>query len=34
MIVKMGVAESYTLDKLDGTLVPKMWNTMHLKRYY
>ena len=26
--------ESYALDKLDGTPVPKMWNVMHLKRYY
>ena len=25
---------SYTLDKLDGTPVPRMWNVMHLKRYY
>ena len=34
MIVKVGVAESYTLNKLDGTPIPKMWNAMHLKRYY
>ena len=25
---------SYALDKLDGTPVPRMWNFMHLKRYY
>ena len=25
---------SYALDKLDGTPVPRMWNAMHLKRYY
>ena len=25
---------SYALDKLDGTFVPRMWNAMHLKRYY
>ena len=24
----------YALDKLDGTPVPRMWNGMHLKRYY
>ena len=27
-------SESYALDKLDGTPVPRMWNIMHLKRYY
>ena len=25
---------SYALNKLDGTPVPRMWNVMHLKRYY
>ena len=25
---------SYALDNLDGTLAPRMWNVMHLKRYY
>ena len=25
---------SYALDKLDGTPIPRMWNVMHLKRYY
>ena len=34
MIVKVEAAESYTLDKLDGTLVPRMWNAMQLKMYY
>ena len=24
----------YALDKLKGTPVPRMWNVMHLKRYY
>ena len=24
----------YALNKLDGTPIPKMWNVMHLKRYY
>ena len=33
-IVKVGVAGSYALDKLDGTQIPRMWNAMHLKRYY
>ena len=27
-------SDSYTLDKLNGTPVPRMWNVMHLKRYY
>ena len=34
MIVRVGEAESYTLDKLNRTSVPRMWNVMHLKRYY
>ena len=34
MIVKGGVASSYALNKLDETPVPRMWNVMHLKRYY
>ena len=25
---------SYAIDKTDGTPVPRMWNSMHLKRYY
>ena len=25
---------SYVIDKTDGNLVPRMWNAMHLKRYY
>ena len=33
-IVKVGVVGSYALDKLDGTPVPRIWNVMHLKRYY
>ena len=33
-IFKVGPVGSYTLDKLDGTPMPKMWNAMHLKRYY
>ena len=33
-VVRVGVAVSYALNKLDGTPVPRMWNVMHLKRYY
>ena len=33
-VVRVGAAGSYALNKLEGTLVPKMWNVMHLKRYY
>ena len=33
-IVRVGATRSYALNKLDGTLVPKMWNATHLKRYY
>ena len=25
---------SYAIDTIDGTPVPRMWNAMHLKRYY
>ena len=25
---------SYAIDAIDGTPVPRMWNAMHLKRYY
>ena len=34
MIVRVGAAKSYALNKLDGMLVPKMWNVVHLKKYY
>ena len=34
MIVKVEAVESYTLDNLDGNLVPRMWNAMQLKMYY
>ena len=33
-VVRVGVAGSYALNKLDGTLVPRMWKAMHLKKYY
>ena len=31
VIVKVGPAGLYALNKLDGAPVPKMWNVMHLK---
>ena len=34
MIVRVGPAESYALNKLDRAPVLRMWNSMHLKRYY
>ena len=34
IVTQAGKSGSYALDKLDGTLVPRMWNVMHLKRYY
>ena len=33
-VVRVGATGSYVLNKLDGTIVPKMWNAMHMKRYY
>ena len=33
-IVRVGPVGSYALDKLEGMPVPRMWNAMHLKRYY
>ena len=34
MIVRVGAAGSYTLNTLDRTPVPRIWNDLHLKRYY
>ena len=34
MVVQIGIAESYALSRLDGTVVPRMWTAMHLKKYY
>ena len=34
IVTRAGESGSYALDKLDGTPVPRMWNVMHLKRYY
>ena len=34
MIVRVGVAGLYALNKQDGPPMPRMWNSMHLKVYY
>ena len=34
VIVRVGPVGSYTLNKPDGAPVPRLWNAMHLKRYY
>ena len=34
IVIRAGESGSYALDKLDGTPIPRMWNAMHLKRYY
>ena len=34
MVVRVGTVGSYALSKTDGTVVPKIWNAMHLKKYY
>ena len=34
IVKQVGKSESYALDKLDGTHVPRLWNVMHLRRYY
>ena len=34
IVVRAGESRSYALEKLDGTPIPRMWNVMHLKRYY
>ena len=31
---RVGTIGSYALSRQDGTTVPKMWNAMHLKKYY
>ena len=33
-VVRVGTVNSYALSKPDGTVVPRMWNAMHLKKYY
>ena len=34
LVTRADESGSYALDKLDGTPVPRMWNVIHLKRYY
>ena len=34
VVMQTGEAGSYAIDKIDGTPVPRMWNAMHLRRYY
>ena len=34
VVIQASETGSYTLNKMDGTLVPRMWNAMHLRRYY
>ena len=33
-VVRVGTVGSYALSKPDETDVPRMWKTMHLKKYY
>ena len=34
VIVRVGLVRSHTLNKLGEAPVPRVWNAMHLKRYY
>ena len=34
IVTRAGESGAYSLDKVDGTPVPRMWNATHLKRYY
>ena len=34
VVTRTDEAGSYAIDKTDGTLIPRMWNAMHLRRYY
>ena len=34
IVRRLGEPGSYAIDTIDGTPVPRMWNAMHLKRYY
>ena len=34
VVMRASETESYAIDKMDGTPVPRMWNAMHLRRYY
>ena len=33
-VVRVETVRSYALSRLDGIAVPRMWNAMHLKKYY
>ena len=34
VVTRSGESGSYAIDKTNGNPVPRMWNAMHLKRYY
>ena len=34
VVTRPGEFGSYAIDKTDGTLVPRVWNAVHLERYY
>ena len=34
VVMRAGETGSYAIDKKDGTPVPRMWNAVHLRRYY
>ena len=34
IVVRVRITNSYALSRLDGTAVPRMWNSMYLKKYY
>ena len=34
VVTRTDEAGSYAIDKINGTPVPRMWNAMHLRRYY
>ena len=34
VITRSGESGSYAIDKIDGTSVPRMWNVVHLRKYY
>ena len=34
VVMRADETGSYAIDKMDGTPVPRMWNAMHLRRYY
>ena len=34
VVRRFGESRSYAIEKANGTPAPRMWNAMHLKRYY